>query len=222
MQGASSASEICEAIEMLNLEGRSDVIILARGGGSLEDLWSFNEEVVARAIFGSKIPVVSGVGHETDVTISDLVADFRAPTPSAAAELVVPDIDNLRSDLDNYRNRVTQNLSNMLSLNTYRLQAISENLSRAIPQLNEHRRLIDEIYQRLFDQYDLNIRNNRKNIETFANQLRVLDFNSILARGFAYIQNASNGSPIRSSKELDEEDIITLTFNDGDKSAQIL
>ena len=222
VQGASSASEICEAIEMLNLEGRSDVIILARGGGSLEDLWSFNEEVVARAIFGSKIPVVSGVGHETDVTISDLVADFRAPTPSAAAELVVPDIDNLRSDLDNYRNRVTQNLSNMLSLNTYRLQAISENLSRAIPQLNEHRRLIDEIYQRLFDQYDLNIRNNRKNIETFANQLRVLDFNSILARGFAYIQNASNGSPIRSSKELDEEDIITLTFNDGDKSAQIL
>ena len=222
MQGARSASEICEAIEMLNLEGRSDVIILARGGGSLEDLWSFNEEVVARAIFGSKIPVVSGVGHDTDVTISDLAADFRAPTPSAAAELVVPDIDNLRSDLDNYRNRVTQNLSNMLSLNTYRLQAISENLSRAIPQLNEHRRLIDEIYQRLFDQYDLNIRNNRKNIETFANQLRVLDFNSILARGFAYIQNASNGSPIRSSKELDEEDIITLTFNDGDKSAQIL
>lgn len=99
VQGSRSAGEIKNAIEQANADGRFDLIILARGGGSLEDLWSFNEEIVARAIFSSELPIVTGIGHETDFTISDFVADLRAPTPSAAAELISPDQDTLRKHL---------------------------------------------------------------------------------------------------------------------------
>ena len=99
VQGDAAASNIVSALELLNVNGEADVIIIARGGGSLEELWPFNEELVANAIFGSRIPVISGVGHETDITISDLVADLRAPTPSAAAELAVPDQLVLKENL---------------------------------------------------------------------------------------------------------------------------
>ena len=222
VQGVGASDEICGALELINLEGRADVIVLARGGGSLEDLWSFNEESVARAIFASKIPVVSAVGHETDVTIADMVADVRAPTPSAAAELVVPDIDNLRLELVNQKNRIVQNLDNTLGMNKYKVATLMENILRSIPQIDDNRRYLDEISQRVSEKFTLYIREHQTMIGALENQVRLLDFNSILARGFAYVHQRSTGLPIRSSHELNERDIITITFNDGDRSAQIL
>ena len=222
VQGVDAAEELREAIEILNLEGRSDVIILARGGGSLEDLWPFNEEQLARAIFASKIPIVSGVGHETDITIADLVADMRAPTPSAAAELIAPDVDNLRLDLNTYTNRAIQNLNNSLSMNKYKLMTLTDNVNRAAPNLDEHRRSIDEYFQRFCDVYESAIRERRNVSGAAESQLRILDFSSVLARGFAYVQNASDGLPIRSSRELAPRDMIRLTFDDGQKSAEVI
>jgi len=110
VQGEGAAEKIAEAIRIMNDKKLADVIILARGGGSLEDLWPFNEEIVARAIYNSELPIISAVGHETDFTIADFVADLRAPTPSAAAELAVPDIQEVYKKINNYENRLKQSL----------------------------------------------------------------------------------------------------------------
>ena len=116
VQGEGASIKIAEAIELMNAKKIADVIILARGGGSLEDLWPFNEEIVARAIYKSEIPIISAVGHETDFTIADFVADLRAPTPSAAAELAVPDVSKLQIDIEKYQNRLKLALSKKLDL----------------------------------------------------------------------------------------------------------
>lgn len=110
VQGEGAGAKIAEAIKIMNDKKLADVLILARGGGSLEDLWPFNEEIVARAIYNSEIPIVSAVGHETDFSISDFVADLRAPTPSAAAEIVVPNIVNIKQNLDTYNIRLKNSL----------------------------------------------------------------------------------------------------------------
>ena len=116
VQGEGAAEKIAKGIELMNEHKLADVLIVARGGGSLEDLWTFNEEVVARAIYASELPVISAVGHETDFTISDFVADLRAPTPSAAAELAVPDIAEVQSKIEGYQNRYKQALIRKVQL----------------------------------------------------------------------------------------------------------
>lgn len=116
VQGSGAAQKIAKGIEFMNKHKLADVIIVARGGGSLEDLWPFNEEIVARAIYNSELPVISAVGHETDFTISDFVADLRAPTPSAAAELAVPDVAELKMKIKNYQRRYEQALIRKLQL----------------------------------------------------------------------------------------------------------
>ena len=110
VQGEGAAEKIASGIELINEKNLADVIILARGGGSLEDLWPFNEEIVARSIYNSKIPVISAVGHETDFSISDFVADLRAPTPSAAAELAVPDVYEVKRKIESYQDRLRMSL----------------------------------------------------------------------------------------------------------------
>ena len=106
VQGPGAAEKIAEKIKVMNEKKLADVLIIGRGGGSLEDLWPFNEEIVARAIYDSELPIISAVGHETDFTIADFVADLRAPTPSAAAELAVPDVYELKQKINNYQNRL--------------------------------------------------------------------------------------------------------------------
>ena len=122
VQGDGAAAKIAESIELMNEKKLADVIILARGGGSLEDLWPFNEEIVARAIYQSEIPIISAVGHETDFTIADFVADLRAPTPSAAAELAVTDCYELKLKLNAYHNRYQQSLKKKLDYMILRYQ----------------------------------------------------------------------------------------------------
>lgn len=155
VQGEGAAQEIAAAIGALNEHrddlGGIDLMIVGRGGGSLEDLWAFNEEIVARAIAASQIPVVSAVGHEIDVTISDLVADLRAPTPTAAAELIAPSRDELRSSLERYVQRATRALTHGLQLRRAELNAKCSTaaLTRPLTPVREGGQLLDELLQRL-------------------------------------------------------------------------
>lgn len=126
VQGAGAAEEIAAAVDAFNRDGEADVLIVGRGGGSLEDLWAFNEEIVARAIFRSQIPVVSAVGHEVDTTISDLVADVRAPTPSAAMELVLPDRDEVGEELAEYKRRLGGRSTELLRTSHHRLRLLAQ------------------------------------------------------------------------------------------------
>ena len=155
VQGEGAAAEIAAAIGLMNEHagrlGGIDVAIVGRGGGSLEDLWAFNEEIVARAIAASRIPIVSAVGHEVDVTISDLVADLRAPTPTAAAELVAPRLDDLLESISQNAGRATRAAKHALELSAARLKAVLayDGLARPLARLRERGQLVDELQQRL-------------------------------------------------------------------------
>lgn len=152
VQGAGAAKEIVEAIERLNADGRADVILCGRGGGSMEDLWPFNEEIVARAIAGSKIPVISCVGHETDFTIADFVSDLRAPTPSAAAELAVPVISDLMDEVNVLAVRMSRALMNRQELNRAKLSRLTASPALTDPKrtlIGERMRMVEELGVRL-------------------------------------------------------------------------
>ena len=162
VQGNEAADEIVAAIEMANQHNICDVIIVGRGGGSLEDLWCFNEAKVAKAIFNSHIPVISAVGHEVDVSIADFVADVRAPTPSAAAEIISPDQTHLQLRLKQLKNRLQVNLQHKLNRHQERLRWVSSRLKHPGDKLNDHAQKLDELelrlnsalQQRLYIQHD--------------------------------------------------------------------
>ena len=145
VQGDSAPENIVQAINDLNVDGRSDVIVVARGGGSLEELWAFNDERVVRSIYGSKIPVVSAIGHETDFTISDFVADLRAPTPSAAAEMIVPNVTNLKRHLLELENQMNNIMESNLESVQADIEIIKGDLTRLLPDIEIFRRSIDDM-----------------------------------------------------------------------------
>ena len=149
VQGEGSAFEIAQAIDEMNLLAEVDVLIVGRGGGSLEDLWAFNEEVVARAVYRSKIPIISAVGHETDWSICDFVADLRAPTPSAAAEIVIASADELRSQLEALAHRLKRSVKNLLFEHTSRLQGLRRSLHDPRTMLGHLSQRVDDLSVRL-------------------------------------------------------------------------
>lgn len=153
VQGPGACDKIAEAIKYMNEEKLADVLIVARGGGSLEDLWPFNEEVVARAIYDSEIPVISAVGHETDFSISDFVADLRAPTPSAAAELAVPNIDDVKYTIEQYENQYKVLLKRKVQLMRAKFDMIMENKSFKNPLLIVENKtlLLDKLEKEIID-----------------------------------------------------------------------
>ena len=221
VQGEGASIRIAEAIELMNAKKIADVIILARGGGSLEDLWPFNEEIVARAIYKSEIPIISAVGHETDFTIADFVADLRAPTPSAAAELAVPDVSKLQIDIEKYQNRLKLALSKKLDLMKLKYEKCIN--TRAFK--NPYEKI--ENYYLTLDNYIKMItigatNNYKENIHKFENIVSKLDSLSplkTLVRGYSITQK--NGEVIKSVKQLKKDDDIEITFSDGTKYAQI-
>ena len=222
MQGEGAAEKIAEAIRIMNDKKLADVIILARGGGSLEDLWPFNEEIVARAIYNSELPIISAVGHETDFTIADFVADLRAPTPSAAAELAVPDIQEVYKKINNYENRLKQSLKKKVEFMRLRFEKCMKSRVFTDPtrQINEQYVRIDMIVKKMENNVIQKINENKnKSIKVIA-KLDTLSPLKTLTRGFCIAQKS--GKVIRAAKDLNFDDEIQLKFHDGTKKAKVI
>ena len=222
VQGEGAAEKIAKAIEYMNEHKLADVLIIARGGGSLEDLWPFNEKVVADSIYNSELPVISAVGHETDFTIADFVADLRAPTPSAAAELAVPNIRDVIDKLNLCQKRLRDSL--IKKLDYMRLKYEKCISSRVF---KEPKRFIYDDYQKL-DTYLKRLENSvkikqkeekTKYVELVA-KLDALSPLKTLTRGYSITQ--FNGKVVKSSKDLNKGDTVQLRFADGEANASIL
>jgi len=219
VQGDAAAPGIVEAIGALNLDLGIDVIIVARGGGSLEDLWAFNEEIVARAIFGSEIPVVSGVGHETDVTIADLVADVRAPTPSAAAEIVVPDRREMSAAVAGFANRLSDRASRQVGDYRMRLEQAVDRLAFLAPETRHPRQRVDELLRAASQALGQSLAIHRERLRSLELQLSALDPSAILSRGYAVVRG-EDGSIVSSVADLAPGDSFDLALADGEVSAE--
>jgi len=222
VQGAGAGEKIAKAIKLMNEKKMADVIILARGGGSIEDLWTFNEESVARSIYESELPVISAVGHETDFTIADFVADLRAPTPSAAAELAVADISELQNDISLYKRRLKLALKRKTEIMRLRYEKC----------LNS--RVYKEPYQKINDYY-MQIQKNMKIIENagikklkdckleatkIITKLDTLSPLKTLTRGYCVTE--SDGKIVSKVKDLKKDMEISLKFQDGNAKAKVL
>jgi exodeoxyribonuclease VII large subunit len=220
VQGDAAAPGIVDAIAGLNNEPGIDVIIVARGGGSLEDLWAFNEEIVARAIFGSEIPVVSGVGHETDVTIADIVADVRAPTPSAAAELVAPDRRELSATVAGFAARLSDRASRGVSDHRMRLEQAVDRLAFLAPETRSYRQQVDQQLRAAGQALNQSIQINRERLRSLELQLSALDPSAILSRGYAVVR-ASDGSIISSIDDLSTGDSLDVSVAGGEIGVEV-
>ncbi len=221
VQGEGSAAEIAAAITDLNRETDLDVIIVGRGGGSREDLWAFNEEIVARAIVASRIPVISAVGHEVDFSISDLVADLRAPTPSAAAELVVQNRLDLERHLDQLTLRLAAQMRSRLSLLQSRLDGLEKRLKAPAEmlqmqwlQLQQHQSHLRQVMIGI-------IENKNHQLALLVGRLETLSPLAVLSRGYAIAKRIKTGEVIQSSAQLEIGDRLQLELAVGQVTATV-
>ena len=221
VQGDGAAPGIVSAIHSLNEHGQADVIILARGGGSLEELWPFNEEVVARAIYSSRIPVVSAVGHETDYTISDLVADVRAPTPSAAAELVVPDAASLTQEIHAYGESILRAMSYHLSTSRYGVDGLASRLRSHATDIATLRRRVDDLAQASSKAMSHRLSLWRSHIQGLEMRFEALNPESILYRGYSIVQKRSDGMVVSSKEQVNAGEELRVTLSDGSIPATV-
>ena len=221
VQGPGAAEQIAEKIKIMNDKKLADVLIIGRGGGSLEDLWPFNEEIVARAIYESELPIISAVGHETDFTIADFVADLRAPTPSAAAELAVPDVYELKQKINDYQNRFRNSLKKKIELMKLRYEKCMKPRVFTDPmrKIRDMSVLLDSYVQRL----EKKIKNTQKDNQTayieLVTKLDTLSPLKTLARGYSLTEK--DNKIVKSVNELKENDKVKLKFIDGEKDAKI-
>ena len=219
VQGQEAAPRIAAALELLDRDGGCDVIIVGRGGGSLEDLWPFNEEVVARAIYACKTPVVSAVGHETDETIADYVADVRAPTPSAAAELVVPDGYVLRQNLAMVAATLHRLLNGLTSQRRSDLAALARHMETGLPDTQTLRRRVDDIGQLVQRASERLVQDGKIQVEGLSLRLRALDPAATLDRGFSIVELPDSGQVVTSAKQVSVGDALAITVADGSLAA---
>jgi exodeoxyribonuclease VII large subunit len=219
VQGQEAAPRIAAALELLDRNGGCDVIIVGRGGGSLEDLWPFNEEVVARSIYACKTPVVSAVGHETDETIADYVADVRAPTPSAAAELVVPDGYVLRQNLAMAAATLHRLLNGLTSQRRSDLVALARRMETGLPDTQTLRRRVDDIGQLVQRASERLVQDGKTQVEGLSLRLRALDPAATLDRGFSIVELPDSGQVVTSAKQVSVGDALAITVADGSLAA---
>ncbi len=222
VQGEGAAQKIADAIQFMNEKNLADVIIIARGGGSLEDLWPFNEEIVARSIYASRLPVVSAVGHETDFTIADFVADLRAPTPSAAAELVVADVEDLKNTLQIYKSRLKISLKRKTELMRLKLEKYrnSNAFKNPLQKVNNAYLQIDQLAKQMENAMTKKLKNVKSNFSKEVTKLDALSPLKTLSRGFCIVQQKDK--VIVKAENLEPNQEIDLTFQDGKARAQII
>lgn len=215
VQGEGAAQSIVNGIHALEQIG-VDIIIVGRGGGSIEDLWAFNEKIVADAIFNCRIPTISAVGHETDWTIADFVADMRAPTPSAAAELAVFDYRLVQDKLYEYNRRMQNSLYNKLELSRQKLNSYKLKLDYLSPEhrLNENRRRLMEYEEKLKLRIDMIIKEKKHMLELYAGRLEACSPVKKLGQGYAYVEDC-NGKSLRSVEGVEANQDITIYLLDG-------
>ena len=215
VQGDGAAQSIVNGIHALEQIG-VDIIIVGRGGGSIEDLWAFNEKIVADAIFNCRIPTISAVGHETDWTIADFVADMRAPTPSAAAELAVFDYRQVQDKLYEYNRRMQNSLYNKLELSRQKLNSYKLKLDYLSPEhrLNENRRRLMEYEEKLKLRIDMIIKEKKHMLELYAGRLEACSPVKKLGQGYAYVEDY-NGKSLRSVEGVEKNQDITIYLLDG-------
>ena len=218
VQGSGAKESIAKQIEVA--QGFDlDVLIVGRGGGSIEDLWAFNEEIVARAIFESKVPIISAVGHEVDFTIADFVADLRAPTPTGAAEMAVPNMSDLNNQLMQYKIRLNENLSNKIKHYATRLQSVSDSYilknPMALYEVKEQR--LDNFIERLNTVIKNRLDKTAHGYELLINKLTLLNPMAILAKGYSVVK--SGAKVISDTKDLKAADKINVRFNKGEVEA---
>ncbi len=223
VQGEGAKEEISAAIKKANQRAECDVLIVARGGGSLEDLWAFNEELVARAIHASKLPVISGVGHEIDFTIADMVADQRAPTPSGAAEIIVPDREILLKNLIGSERRASLSLRHLLEARLQYMRQLESRLRRSHPGtvLRELQQRRDELVRRLSRAIQQCTAMTRQNFTALAGNLNAVSPLATLERGYAIVRHAGKKSVVRDAKELEAGDTIEAQFAKGSVAATV-
>ena len=222
VQGPGAAEQIAEKIKIMNDKKLADVLIIGRGGGSLEDLWPFNEEIVARAIYNSEIPIISAVGHETDFTIADFVADLRAPTPSAAAELAVPDIFELKEKINNYKKRYRNSLKKKIEIMRLRYEKCMQSIVFKEPTrfIKDNYLLLDKYIKSLENKIRMLQKEKQTQYIELITKLDTLSPLKTLSRGYTLTEK--DNKIIKSAKDLSKKDKILLKFYDGERQAEIL
>ena len=222
VQGPGASEKIAQGIELMNKQRLADVIIVARGGGSLEDLWPFNEEIVARAIYKSELPVISAVGHETDFTIADFVADLRAPTPSAAAELAVPNMVELIQKIQNNQRRLSNALRKKSEIMRLRYEKCmsSKAFTDPLDKVNKNYMLLDKEVKRIESSIQISVKEKKTYMIEWITKLDGLSPLKTLTRGYSIIEK--DGKMIKSINDLQKTDKISIKLTDGSKEAEIL
>jgi len=221
VQGDGAAREIADGIAGLNRFGAVDVIIAGRGGGSLEDLWAFNEEVVARAIFASQVPVVSAVGHEVDFTIADFVADARAPTPTAAAEMVVPRKRDLAEQIENLQSRLASGMEFKLDQLRETFESLVNRLSDPGRKLRENQQRVDELSVDLLRRFQERLRQLKDRLAERAGRLGALSPLAVLDRGYSIAHKLPEELIVKNSAQLNAGDLLRVRFAQGKASCRV-
>lgn len=223
VQGPGAAEKIAEGIKFMNENKLADVLIIGRGGGSLEDLWPFNEEIVARAIYDSELPIISAVGHETDFTIADFVADLRAPTPSAAAELAVANIEDVRGTLKLYNNRYKVALKKKIELMRLSYEKCMARPAYKNPtqKINEQYMVIDMKVKALQNSMMLKLKEAKTSFVKENAKLDSLSPLKTLTRGYSIVTKQESGKVIKSVDDLNSGEKVNLRLSDGQKTATI-
>ena len=220
VQGKEASASIVKSIKILESQKDIELIILARGGGSLEDLWPFNEEIVAKSIFACKVPVVSAIGHETDFTISDLVSDLRAPTPSAAAEIITPDIVELKNWISQKLNELYQNIDFLISKKQSNLEITFDRLLYKKPDISFSENTIIQYSNSIKNSFLKNYEKLLLTINSLENSLRTLDPNNVLSRGYSIISNKKNHEIITKTNQLKVGDLLSIIIKNGEIEAK--
>ena len=215
VQGEGAKDEICEGIRFFNEIHKVDTIIIGRGGGSIEDLWEFNEEEVARCVFESKIPIISAVGHEIDFTICDFVSDMRAPTPSAAAEIAIPDVDDLYFKLENIKSRMNKSLTNIVNYDEQKLKYTFNRINTILNDyiISDKIYDLDKIIEKLNNNIETKINKEEMNLKNLGSLLHNLSPLRTLDRGYSIINKED--VVVNSVLKVSENDEIEVVLSDG-------